>query len=294
VTPVPARARTDRSRPHGRPAAALRSVSRRETPPVSPRLPRRVSGAAAGSAATTPAGAALPRPVAPRIAPPRFRLRSLPEHRFVDRLLRSRLWIWLLGALLGGIVAMQVSLLKLNSGISRAVETTTTLERQNADLEGTIARLTSPNRIESGAGLLGMVMPAAGDVRYLTTSDEDAARAVRRMRPPSEAAAALLANHGIVPGSLADLASSTQAAGATASTTGASASPTGATASPTGATASTTGTTASTGTTATTGASASTTGTTGTAGTTGTTGTTATTATQATNSLAGGTVAGQG
>ena len=30
---------------------------------------------------------------------------------------------------------MQVSLLKLNSGISRAVETTTTLERQNADLE---------------------------------------------------------------------------------------------------------------------------------------------------------------
>jgi hypothetical protein len=287
VTPVPAPARTDRSRPHGRPAAALRSVSRRETPPVSPRLPRRVSGAAAGSAAATPAGAVLPRPVAPRIAPPRFRLRSLPEHRVVDRLLRSRLWIWLLGALLGGIVAMQVSLLKLNSGISRAVETTTTLERQNADLEGTIARLTSPNRIESGAGLLGMVMPAAGDVRYLTTSEQDAAHAVRRMRPPSEAAAALLANHGIVPGSLADLASATPA---TASTTGATASTTGATASTTGATASTTGTTATTGATATSGATA----TTATTGTTGTTGTTATQATQATNSLAGGTVAGQG
>jgi hypothetical protein len=279
VTPVPARARTDRSRPHGRPAAALRSVSRRETPPVSPRLPRRVSGAAAGSAAATPAGAVLPRPVAPRIAPPRFRLRSLPEHRVVDRLLRSRLWIWLLGALLGGIVAMQVSLLKLNSGISRAVETTTTLERQNADLEGTIAKLTSPNRIESGAGLLGMVMPAAGDVRYLTASEQDAAHAVRRMRPPSEAAAALLANHGIVPGSLADLASTTAATGATASTTGATASTTG-----------TTATTGATATTATTGATA----TTATTSTTGTTATQATQATQATNSLAGGTVAGQG
>jgi hypothetical protein len=54
------------------------------------------------------------------------RIRALPEHRVIDRLLRSRAWIWALGALLGGIVAMQVSLLKLNSGISRAVETTTT------------------------------------------------------------------------------------------------------------------------------------------------------------------------
>jgi hypothetical protein len=159
---------------------------------------------------------------------------------------------------------MQVSLLKLNSGISRAVETTTTLERQNADLEATIARLTSPNRIESGAGLLGMVMPAAGDVRYLTASEQDAAKAVRRMRPPSEAAAALLANHGIVPGSLADLAAATASTGATAAT--------GATA-----TTGTTGATAATGTTATTGA------------------TTPATATQATTSLApAGTVAGQG
>ena len=44
---------------------------------------------------------------------------------------------------------MQVSLLKLNSGISRAVETTTTLERQNADLEASIARLSvaRPDRV---------------------------------------------------------------------------------------------------------------------------------------------------
>jgi hypothetical protein len=98
---------------------------------------------------------------------------------------------------------MQVSLLKLNSGISRAVETATTLERQNADLEAAIARKSAPDRIESGAATLGMVMPAAGDVGYLTAGPRDAARAVRRMQPPSEDAAALLANHGIVPGSLA-------------------------------------------------------------------------------------------
>ena len=37
--------------------------------------------------------------------------------------------------MLGGIVAMQVSLLRLNSGISRAVQTQSTLERQNATLQ---------------------------------------------------------------------------------------------------------------------------------------------------------------
>ena len=118
MTPATARSR---SRAHARPT-------------VAPRGPRRVSGPVARTAVAAPAGAAA-------LAAPRHdvassaRVRALPEHRVVDRLLRSRLWIWALGALLGGIVAMQVSLLKLNSGISRAVETTTTLERQNADLE---------------------------------------------------------------------------------------------------------------------------------------------------------------
>src|SRR5918994_3159387 len=133
----------------------------------------------------------------------RSRIRTLPDHRVVDRLLRSRLWIWALGALLGGIVAMQVSLLKLNSGISRAVETTTTLERQNAGLETAIARLSAPDRIHTGAQALSMVLPQAGEVGYLTAGPQDAERAVRRMQPPSDAAKALLANRGIEPGSLA-------------------------------------------------------------------------------------------
>ena len=236
MTPLPGRLGPDRSRVHTRPAATLRSVSRREAAdasPLAPRLPRRVSGSVAGGAAAARGGVALPRgaarPVAPRALPPRLRLRALPGQRLVDRLLRSRLWIWALGALLGGIVAMQVSLLKLNSGISRAVETATTLERQNADLEAAIARLSSPDRIELGAGSLGMLMPAAGDVRYLTSGPGDAAKAVRQMQPPSAAAAALLANGGIVPGSLAEPAPPAEAttvapaAAATSSTSAAAA-----------------------------------------------------------------------
>lgn len=180
--------------------AAARSRSRAHArTTVAPLGPRRISGSArAGAAALRQRSntSVLPRP------PRRLRLGALPEHRVVDRLLRSRLWIWMLGALLGGIVAMQVSLLELNSGISRAVETTSTLERQNADLEAAIARLSSTDRIESGATMLGMVMSPAGDVSYLNAGLRDPANAVRRMEPPSDEAAALLANQGIVPGPL--------------------------------------------------------------------------------------------
>jgi hypothetical protein len=177
MTPISARTR---GRAHARPS-------------IAPRGPRRISGPI-----VAPAGAPLPRNTSVFA-----RIRAMPDHRIVDRLLRSRLWIWALGLALGGIVTMQVSLLKLNSGISRAVETTTTLERQNADLEASIARLSSPDRVESGAATLGMVMPPAGDVDYLSAGPNDAANAVRRMQPPSDDAAALLANNGIVPGSLA-------------------------------------------------------------------------------------------
>jgi len=103
-----------------------------------------------------------------------------------------------------GIVAMQVSLLKLNSGIGRAVETTATLERQNSQMEADIARLASGARIRAAADKRGMVTPAAGEVHFLhVRPGQDAARAARRMRAPSEAARELMANAGVVPGSLA-------------------------------------------------------------------------------------------
>src|SRR5688572_25877019 len=132
------------------------------------------------------------------------RIRALPETRFVDGLLRGRAWIWLIGVLLGGIVAMQVSLLKLNAGISRAVTTAGTLERQNADLEAGIARLSSGERVREAALAEGMVTPLPGGVEYLTArGDRDATRAARRMLPPSDEAVAVMQNGGREPGVLA-------------------------------------------------------------------------------------------
>ena len=103
------------------------------------------------------------------------RIRALPETRLVDGLLRGRSWIWLIGVLLGGIVAMQVSLLKLNAGISRAVTTASTLERQNADMEADIARLSSGDRVREAALGDGMVTPPPGAIEFLSArGDRDA------------------------------------------------------------------------------------------------------------------------
>jgi len=175
--------------------AAERHAARARTTGRGATLPRRISGPVARPRAV---------PVPPRPVTGVFdRIKALPDHRVIDRLLRGRVWICFIGVALMGIVAMQVSLLKLNSGISRAVETTATLERQNSDMEASIARLASGERIRAAADSHGMVTPAAGEVHYLRVRGAtDARLAARRMRPPSDAGKALMANHGVVPGSL--------------------------------------------------------------------------------------------
>src|ERR671927_52230 len=130
---------------------------------VAPRHPRRVSGPVRRPVRVAPAPAHAARGRTAAFD----RLRALPDHRIVDGLLRSRAWIVVVAVLLGGIVAMQVSLLKLNSGISRAVEASATLERQNAEMQDRIARLSSAQRVSQAATRAGMVFPPAGDVGYL-------------------------------------------------------------------------------------------------------------------------------
>jgi hypothetical protein len=186
--------------------------TRSRTAPARP-VARRVSG----PMRPAPAGPAIRRGTTGVFE----RIRALPETRFVDGLLRGRAWIWLIGILLGGIVAMQVSLLKLNAGISRAVTTSATLERQNADLEAEIARLSSGDRVRAAAAEDGMITPLPGGVGYLTARGEkDATRAARRMQPPSDDAVAIMQNGGREPGVLAVAPVTTDpAATATDSTT---------------------------------------------------------------------------
>jgi hypothetical protein len=187
------------------------TVRRRLAPPQ----PRRVSGPARPRA--VPAGAA-PLPGRTGVFE---RLRALPDTRLVDRLIRSRACIWLIGVMLGGIVAMQVSLLRLNTGISRAVETESTLVRQNADLEANIGRLTAGDRVRAAAINDDMLDPPAGETRFLVARPgTDPWLAVRRMKPPSDEARAVMENGGRLPGVSAIGAAGTLTAAAGTAGTG--------------------------------------------------------------------------
>jgi hypothetical protein len=176
------------------PAAAPRPHVRPGRRTTAPRAPRRVSGPARpparGRQRTMPRAVAhgstvaLPQPLAPRVLDG---LRALPDSPWVDRLLRGRAWIFVIGLALMGLVFMQVSMLEMNAGIGRAVEKTGTLERQNADLRATVSQLSSEERIQREAVRMGLVMPPAGEVHYLTSRGPkaDAARAAKVMRAPT-------------------------------------------------------------------------------------------------------------
>jgi hypothetical protein len=92
---------------------------------------------------------------------------SLPDHPWLDRVVRGRAWIPLLGVLLAGIVAAQVEILKLGANMGRSLEQTTTLTSQNELLRESVASLSDDQRIEWLATNMGMVLPPPGAVGYL-------------------------------------------------------------------------------------------------------------------------------
>ncbi len=167
------------SRASGRVSArhATRTVRRS----AAPRGARRVSGPTGGRAAAALA-VALPRPQVAPLGPRLVAFAStLPDRSIVERMVRGRVWIGVLGFLLIGLVTMQVSLLRLNAGIGSAVERSSALERANGELRAQVSQLESGERIQSNAAALGMVMPPAGQISYLRPRD-DVAGAVAALR----------------------------------------------------------------------------------------------------------------
>jgi hypothetical protein len=185
-----------------RPATATRPAPR-----TAPLHPRRVSGPVR-----------RPVPVGPPArgrTGPFERLARIPDNRIVDRLLRSRLCIWVIGLMLGGIVFMQVSLLRMNTGISRAVQTQETLVLKNSSLQAQIAKYTAGDRVREAALAQNMIEAHAGDTRYLTARESDVSRALKRTRPPSERALKVVDNDGMLPPAFAAPATLTGVAAAT-------------------------------------------------------------------------------
>jgi hypothetical protein len=221
-------------------SGAHRSPLRRSP---APRNPRRVSGPARPR--TRPRNQPVVR--APLSARSAAFVRALPDHALLDRIIRGRYWIPLLGVLLVGIVAMQVEVLKLNAGIGRALEQSTSLQNRNEQLRAAVAGAADDQRIESMAAHMGMVMPQPVAVRFLARHPiADLGRAIANIHAPDPTAfqAALAA------AASAAAASSAAAGGgapSTSTSTSVPAAGTGATSTSTSAPAVSTGATASTG-----------------------------------------------
>jgi cell division protein FtsL len=115
-------------------------------------------------------------------------VRALPEHSLIDRLVRGRAWIPVLGVLLAGIVAMQVEILKLGSSMGRAMERGSVLQTQNESLQASVAALADDQRIERLAAGMGMSMPTPDSLVFLSAHPNgDIGRALGNIHSPDPA-----------------------------------------------------------------------------------------------------------
>ncbi len=208
------------------------------TPRAAPKAPRRVSGPASGRSAgiTLPrpgqgggialprpgqgGGIALPRPgrggvVNPRPRPTRGAtrqrslplprrlaraIRALPDHPLLDRVVRGRAWIAVLGVMLAGIVAMQIEVLKLGASIGRSLQQGSTLQNRNEQLRASVAGLADDQRIEKLAATMGMVMPAPDGVGFVSARPGMVQKAIANIHQPNtQAFLALSAAGGALP-----------------------------------------------------------------------------------------------
>ena len=156
--------------------AGTARVAPRPAPRVAPRpRPRAV-----------PRRPARHQPLIPRLADGALTaVRGVPDHRWLDRLVRGRAWIPVLGILLAGIVATQVEVLKLGASEGRWMSRTAALSARNQTLQASVAALSDDQRIERLASRMGMVMPAPTAITFLNRPHPGGVRAaMARMRAP--------------------------------------------------------------------------------------------------------------
>ncbi|HEY5261002.1 MAG TPA: hypothetical protein VIJ33_02720 [Solirubrobacteraceae bacterium] len=107
----------------------------------------------------------------------------------LDRLIRGRMWIGLLAFALIGIVAMQLVVLKLNTGIGRTLQREALLQRENSQLGIENSVYSAENRVAPLASAAGMTLAPAGTVHFVMSSPDDIARAAAALSAATQTAA---------------------------------------------------------------------------------------------------------
>jgi hypothetical protein len=158
-------------------------------------------------------GIALPRQRPPRPAQPRRRplrkttrrpvqgapgialraigaLEGIAGSAVLDRLIRGRVWIGLLAFALIGIVAMQLLVLELNTGIGHTLARVGTLQRENAQLGIENSTYSAESRVGPSAVAAGMMLAPSGTVHFVAASAADVPRAAAALSTAVQAPAA--------------------------------------------------------------------------------------------------------
>lgn len=204
-----------------RPARAPQPA-RPQSPRAQPARPQTTSPRPARPQTTNPRPARSARPVRPAraVAPLSTRaialVRSLPDHPLLDRVVRGRTWIALLGVMLAGIVAMQVEVLKLGAGIGRSIERSSTLQSRNELLRASVAELSDDHRIMRLAAGQGMVVPPPAGVGFLSAGAARLGQALANIHPPNATAFTTMTTSNGSVTTPASLAAGSSGSGATA------------------------------------------------------------------------------
>jgi hypothetical protein len=177
-----------------------RTVPGRATPKTAPRVPRRPSHEPERGRVTRE------RPSPQRHAS--FLHAFVPKQSWIDRIVRGRAWIPVLGLTLVAIVGLRVEVLKLSSGVGTQIQQASELQSSNATLRSSVSELSGNQRIMKIAETMGMVMPGPLDVHFVPASaGSHLNSAIRAIHTPETTAflSSLVAERG------ADVTSVTQA-----------------------------------------------------------------------------------
>ena len=188
----------------GAPATSIRTRPARSAPARRVSTPSKRVRTTAGAAAPARKKAPARRPAAaparrPKVTPPSGVVRlpvtavagtagavgGIADSPIVVAMTRSRLWIGVLGVLLGGIVAINVVGLSLSASGSQTSAKIDELIRENSVQQSRLAHRLSNARISREATALGLSVPAADAVNYLKSGDADAKRAAERLASAS-------------------------------------------------------------------------------------------------------------
>lgn len=108
-------------------------------------------------------------------------VRQLPDSGLMVRLTRGRAWIAVLGALLAGIVALNVLTLSFAATVGRVDASIAALDKENSVLDTRAERKYGVERIRAGGAALGLFMPTEAEPRLIEAGADDVAVAAQRL-----------------------------------------------------------------------------------------------------------------